>query len=274
MSTILNNSPQTNGTSSLAFACRMVLAGAVIGSATIVAAQSSPNRVQSAVYESPFAFESGVTQTSFLEDVMKTVPDRTDRRRSNPSRNEPGRNKAPSDPRKDPVLYAESESPEPIDLSGLVLRLCITCAFIIGLCLLTVRYGRKWLFRSASVKTGNQDLTLISTLGLGNSCSVQFVKADGRDVLIGSDRSGLKTVTVLPPSFSLAAEADEVGANSNEQTEFADEATLVADEPEYNDMIVPFPDSAESDSVAVAEATESEFERATYNAEWTGMKAG
>ncbi len=64
---------------------------------------------------------------------------------------------------------------------------------------------------------GPRTLRLLETLPLGNRCSVHLVHMGNREVLIGVDGSGIKSIVPLPENFADVLTQTEPGAVNREQ---------------------------------------------------------
>ena len=103
------------------------------------------------------------------------------------------------------LSYTPPVLPEAPDPAAILARLGGTAAVLLGGALLALWCGRRWLVPAAGQagKTG-QRLQLLDSLVLGNRCQVFLVEVDRRQVLIGTDATGLQTVVPLPESFASA----------------------------------------------------------------------
>jgi flagellar biogenesis protein FliO len=105
------------------------------------------------------------------------------------------------------LAYHPPSWPDAPDPKVMLLRWGLATLFVLGLCLATVWVGKRWLrgARGGGLSGGGQ-LRVVEVLGLGGRCSLFLVRAGGRQVLAGVDRSGLKALLALPEPFEAALE--------------------------------------------------------------------
>ena len=100
------------------------------------------------------------------------------------------------------------DMPSPQALLG---RLVIGTIFVLGLSVVSLWGVRRWIQTNAPDNATPHNLRLIETLQLGNRCSLHLVYLGKREVLIGVDGAGIKTVVPLATSFDeVLAETGEV----------------------------------------------------------------
>lgn len=110
--------------------------------------------------------------------------------------------KSPLPATKGPLAYKPPDWPEAPSHQGMFLRLGLGTILVLGLCVGTIFFSKRWLGNAPTDAKGPGQLRLIETLPLGQRCWVQLVHVGGQAVLIGGDATGLKTITPLPESFS------------------------------------------------------------------------
>jgi len=99
------------------------------------------------------------------------------------------------------LKYEAPMPPAPPDLRSLVTRFVLATAAVLIACVACLWLARRWL--SQNVPTGKADgrMKLVATVNLSSRSSLQLVDIEGQKVLVGSDASGIKTVTPLTESF-------------------------------------------------------------------------
>jgi flagellar biogenesis protein FliO len=94
------------------------------------------------------------------------------------------------------LTYVPPAWPEPPSVQSLMLRLVFGTMFVLILSVAAIWYGKRYLTAYASGSLGG-DLKLVETLPLGNRCRLHLVRLGSRQILIGADGAGIKTVTPL-----------------------------------------------------------------------------
>lgn len=93
--------------------------------------------------------------------------------------------------------YTRPALPEAPDAGSMLLRLGVGTVVVLVLCVVVLLVGKRWLAPLSPTKSGNQQMTLVESLTLENRCRLHLVKVGEREILIGIDGSGVKTVTPL-----------------------------------------------------------------------------
>lgn len=83
------------------------------------------------------------------------------------------------------------------EAGGQLARLGVGTVVVLGLCVATLYAGQRWLRGGPAAAEGKQ-FQVLETLALGNRCSVLLVRAAGRQLLVGLDGSGVKSLLTLP----------------------------------------------------------------------------
>jgi flagellar biogenesis protein FliO len=104
--------------------------------------------------------------------------------------------RSPGDLRYTPPAWPEAPSQQ-----GMFWRLGLGTMLVLGLCVGSLWYGKRWLNSLAARTTSAGELKLVETLHLGNRCCLHLVQLPARQILVGADASGIKTVVPLPDSF-------------------------------------------------------------------------
>jgi flagellar biogenesis protein FliO len=94
------------------------------------------------------------------------------------------------------LTYVPPAWPEPPSVQSLMLRLVFGTMFVLILSVAAIWYGKRYLSAYAGGAVGGE-LKLVETLPLGNRCRLHLVRLGGRQILIGADGAGIKTVTPL-----------------------------------------------------------------------------
>jgi hypothetical protein len=83
------------------------------------------------------------------------------------------------------------------DITPMLTRLALGTVFVLGLCVVTLRLGRRWLCAPTAEGNLGRQFEVLETLAVGNRCAVHLVRAGGRHLLAGVDASGLKALVAL-----------------------------------------------------------------------------
>ena len=100
----------------------------------------------------------------------------------------------------DYVAPALPEMPSPQALLG---RLFLGTVFVLGLAVVSLWGVRRWLQTNAPANSTPREMRLIETLPLGNRCSIHLVHLGKREILIGVDGGGIKTVVPLANTLTM-----------------------------------------------------------------------
>jgi flagellar biogenesis protein FliO len=104
------------------------------------------------------------------------------------------------------VAPAVPEMPNP---QGMLARLAWGTMLVLGLSVASMWAMRRWVKAHEPAGSGPNALRLVETLPLGNRCSVHLVHLGKRELLVGVDAGGVKTIVPLPREFDeVLAEAD------------------------------------------------------------------
>jgi len=99
------------------------------------------------------------------------------------------------------LTYQPPTWPEGPDVRSLLVRLLGGTAAVLVLCVVVLRCSRGWMSSAAQAGPGESSISLLETYSLGNRCILQLVKVGKRQVLVGRDHTGLKSVIPLPDPF-------------------------------------------------------------------------
>jgi flagellar biogenesis protein FliO len=99
------------------------------------------------------------------------------------------------------LRYVPPQMPEAPSTRTMFLRLGGMTVAVLVLAVGVMLCGKYWMrgFAATGVSSGN--LALVETLQLGNRCSLHLVQLSSRQVLVGADATGIKTVVPLPDAF-------------------------------------------------------------------------
>jgi flagellar biogenesis protein FliO len=111
--------------------------------------------------------------------------------------------------------YTAPQLPDMPSPQALLTRLATGTVFVLGLAVVSLYGARRWLKMAGPVGTTPGAMKLIETLQLGNRCSLHLVQLGKRDVLIGVDGGGIKTIVPLAASFEdVLSEAEPTDENA------------------------------------------------------------
>ena len=113
--------------------------------------------------------------------------------------------------------YIAPALPDMPNPQGMLTRLAFGTLVVLGLSVVSIWAMRRWLQPPGSAVAGPRTLRLLETLPLGNRCSVHLVHMGNREVLIGVDGSGIKSIVPLPENFADVLTQTEPGAVNREQ---------------------------------------------------------
>lgn len=97
--------------------------------------------------------------------------------------------------------YVPPETPEIPSTRALFLRLGGMTAVVLVLGVGVLVGGRHWLRGVAPARAGGGALRLVETLNLGNRCNLHLVQIATRQILVGADATGIKSVVTLTDDF-------------------------------------------------------------------------
>lgn len=115
---------------------------------------------------------------------------------------------------------------DPPDHTGMFLRLGVGTVLVLGLCVVTLRLGKKWLTGMQPPPGPDSKMRLVESLSLGNRCVMHLVHVGNRLVLVGTDASGLKTLAPLAQGFDETLLDNRGGTNLTWSEEPGDIAVL------------------------------------------------
>jgi len=120
------------------------------------------------------------------------------------------------------LKYEAPVPPEPPDLRALVSRFVFGTAAVLVACVACLWLARRWLSHNMPAGKADGRMKLVATVSLSNRSSLQLVDIEGHKVLVGSDTSGIKTVTPLTESFldNLQQAAEEQVGDDRERSPF------------------------------------------------------
>jgi len=110
------------------------------------------------------------------------------------------------------LQYTPPTWPETPDYGAMFSRLVAGTVIVLGMCVGVLWLGKRWLpisglsvsglLMSAAGASAGTHLKLVETLSLGNRCCLHLVQMAERQVLVGVDGSGVKTVVPLTETFA------------------------------------------------------------------------
>lgn len=123
-----------------------------------------------------------------------------------------GKDAIPEKNARESLVYRPPAWPEPPDTRAMLTKLGVGTVVVLVLCVGSMVLGRRWLAKvPAATSTGGQ-MRVVETLTLGQRCRVHLVRVGRRQVLVGVDPTGLRTVTPLPDVFEVALTEAETAA--------------------------------------------------------------
>jgi flagellar biogenesis protein FliO len=109
--------------------------------------------------------------------------------------------KQPSAAGADDLAYTPPAWPDAPDARAMLVRLVVGTLLVLGLCVGTLWIGRRWLHGVPAQPGGNTQLRLVERLPLGNRCFLYLLTVQDRQLLVGVDASGMKTLVTLSEPF-------------------------------------------------------------------------
>lgn len=97
--------------------------------------------------------------------------------------------------------YTPPTWPEPPSAAGLLVRLGVGTAIVLGLSVATLWAGKRWLLGPNRAGVGGAHMQLVESLHLGNRCTLHLIQFASRQVLVGADATGVKSIVPLPDAF-------------------------------------------------------------------------
>src|SRR5438874_12201303 len=98
---------------------------------------------------------------------------------------------AKSKTKADYVAPAVPDMPNP---QGMLVRLASGTLIVLGLSVASIWLMRRWMNTQAPAGLGQREMRLVETLALGNRCALHLVQLGKREVLVGVDGAGIKTI--------------------------------------------------------------------------------
>jgi flagellar biogenesis protein FliO len=98
--------------------------------------------------------------------------------------------------------YVPPELPEVPSTRALFLRLGGMTAVVLVIGVGVLVAGRHWLRGMAPARSATGQLRLVETLLLGNRCHLHLVQIATRQILVGADATGIKSVVTLTDDFA------------------------------------------------------------------------
>jgi flagellar biogenesis protein FliO len=96
--------------------------------------------------------------------------------------------------------YTAPQVPDMPNPQSMLTRLALGTLIVLGMSVASIWGMRRWL-QPAQAAAGPRTMKLLETLPLGNRCSLHLVHMGKREVLIGVDGAGIKTIVPLPEAF-------------------------------------------------------------------------
>lgn len=105
------------------------------------------------------------------------------------------------DKEKNSLEYTPAPLPEIPNFQAMMLRLGLGTITVLGLCVFSLWGMRQWMNPTAITGSNERVMRLMETLQLGNRCSLHLVQLGNREVIVGVDSTGIKTVLPLAAAF-------------------------------------------------------------------------
>jgi flagellar biogenesis protein FliO len=102
---------------------------------------------------------------------------------------------------KETITYEPPELPEPPDISGMLTRLMVGTAVVLGLCTATLWFIKRRMGTSGGQRSGNGRLHLLESLSLSNRASLHLLQCGSCRVVVGLDAGGIKSAILLEQPF-------------------------------------------------------------------------
>ncbi len=96
--------------------------------------------------------------------------------------------------------YTAPQVPDMPNPQSMLTRLALGTLLVLGLSVASIWAMRRWL-QPAQAAAGPRTMKLLESLPLGNRCTLHLVHMGKREVLIGVDGAGIKTIVPLPEAF-------------------------------------------------------------------------
>jgi hypothetical protein len=104
---------------------------------------------------------------------------------------------------------------QPLDLQNLGLRLVAGTTGVLIICLTTLWWGRHEFGRVPSQSINHADIRILGSLAM---TSLQWIRIGNREIVVGQDAGGIKSMVLLPEPFTRLMEEfdDDQGADLRE----------------------------------------------------------
>jgi flagellar biogenesis protein FliO len=97
--------------------------------------------------------------------------------------------------------YVAPQVPDMPNPQTMLTKLALGTLLVLGLSVASIVAMRRWLQPAEAARNGPRSMKLLETLPLGNRCSLHLVHLGKREVLIGVDAAGIKTIVPLTEPF-------------------------------------------------------------------------
>jgi flagellar biogenesis protein FliO len=119
---------------------------------------------------------------------------------------------------KSPLEYQPPPMPEPPNFQGMMVRLGVGTIIVLGMCVGTLWGMRRWMAPAHAAFNADRTMRLIETLSLGNRCCLHLVLLGNREVLIGVDSGGIKSILPVAKPFDEVLEHTETLSMTKESS--------------------------------------------------------
>lgn len=112
----------------------------------------------------------------------------------------------PRSPGKDSAIsgdleYRQPAWPEGPSSQAMFLRLSLGTIAVLGLCAGSLWAMKRWLALAPTAAAKAGELRLVESLHLGNRCMLHLVALPDRQILVGADPAGIKSMLVVSETF-------------------------------------------------------------------------
>jgi len=99
------------------------------------------------------------------------------------------------------LSYQQPSWPEGPSPQAMFVRLSLGTVAVLGLCAGSLWMMKRWIVVTPAGMTKTSELKLVESLHLGNRCMLHLVALADRQILVGADPAGIKSVLMLGESF-------------------------------------------------------------------------
>lgn len=97
--------------------------------------------------------------------------------------------------------YTQPNWPEGPSPQAMFLRLSLGTISVLGLCAGSLWIMKRWIVATPTGAAKTGELRLVESLHLGNRCMLHLVSLADRQILVGADPAGIKSVLMVGEAF-------------------------------------------------------------------------